>query len=272
MSVSIFSAPEVTGILDFMSNEQNNLIFGIHAVEMALKAGDQVKAIWLQKDAQNKRLLNLLLAIEKSQVALNRVSLQELDRICDERHQGVVASIHAVHLKSEKNLKVALKKWSDDQEIMPLILVLDCIEDPRNLGACLRSADAAGVTAVVFGKDNSASITPITHKTAAGAVEHLEIFQVTNLVRAIDAIKAAGVWVYGTALAADSQNIYQTDLTGPVAIVMGNEGKGLRHLVKQSCDHLIHIPMSGEVQSLNVSVATGVALFEVKRQRLSAVD
>jgi 23S rRNA (guanosine2251-2'-O)-methyltransferase len=239
-----------------------DLIFGIHAVENALKADQQVKQIWLQKDAQNKRLLNLLEQVEKSSVELSRVSLQELDKMCDDRHQGVVASIHAVHLKSEKDLKAGLKKWDN-----PLILVLDCIEDPRNLGACLRSADAAGVTAVVFAKDKSASITPITHKTAAGAVEHLDIFQVTNLVRAIEAIKEAGVWVYGTALEEDSQNIYQTKLTGPVAIVLGNEGKGLRHLVKQSCDHLIHIPMAGEVQSLNVSVATGVALFEVVRQR-----
>jgi len=243
------------------------LIFGIHAVENALKAGDQVKEIWLQKDAQNKRLLNFLIDIEKSDVPLNRVSLQALDRRCNDRHQGVVASIHAVHLKSEKDLKVSLKKWTDENSENPLILVLDCIEDPRNLGACLRSADAAGVTAVVFGKDKSASITPITHKTAAGAVEHLDLFQVTNLVRAIDAIKAAGVWVYGAALDQDSMNIYQTDLTGPVAIVLGNEGKGLRHLVKESCDHLVHIPMVGEVQSLNVSVATGVALFEVVRQR-----
>jgi 23S rRNA (guanosine2251-2'-O)-methyltransferase len=240
----------------------SNVIFGIHAVEMALKAGDQVQEIWLQKDAQNKRLLNLLGVIEKTTVPLNRVSLQALDKLCADRHQGVVAIIHAVRLKSEKELKQQLKNWEN-----PLLMVLDCIEDPRNLGACLRSADAAGVTAVVFSKDKSASITPITHKTAAGAVEHLEIFQVTNLVRAIEAIKAAGVWVYGTALDEKSQNIYQTDLTGPIAIVMGNEGKGLRHLVKQSCDHLIHIPMAGEVQSLNVSVATGVTLFEVIRQR-----
>ena len=195
---------------------------------------------------------------------LNRFSLQELDRLCSERHQGVVASIQSVQLKSEKDLKLRLEQWHS-----PLILVLDCIEDPRNLGACLRSANAAGVTAVVFAKDKAASITPITHKTAAGAVEHLEIFQVTNLVRVIDTIKAAGVWVYGTALEVGSQNIYQTDLTGPIAIVMGNEGKGLRHLVKQSCDHLIHIPMAGEVQSLNVSVATGITLFEVVRQRTS---
>ncbi len=245
-----------------MNDPQDNLIFGIHAVEMALKAGDQVKTVWLQKDAQNKRLLKLQGAIEKNRLPMQRVSLQELDRMCGDRHQGVVASIHAAKLKSEKELKQALAEWQN-----PLILVLDCIEDPRNLGACLRSADAAGVTAVVFSKDKSASITPITHKTAAGAVEHLALFQVTNLVRAIEAIKAAGVWVYGTALDADSQDIYQTDLTGAVAIVMGNEGKGLRHLVKQSCDHLIHLPMAGEVQSLNVSVATGITLFEVLRQR-----
>lgn len=238
------------------------LIFGIHAVENALKASDQVKTIWLQKDAQNNRLLRLLQEVEQNSVELNRVSLQELDKLCDDRHQGVVASIHDVHLKSEKDLKVSVQKWDN-----PLILILDCIEDPRNLGACLRSADAAGVTAVIFGKDKSASITPITHKTAAGAVEHLEIFQVTNLVRAIDTIKAAGVWVYGTALDSNSTSIYQTDLKGPIAIVVGNEGKGVRHLVKETCDHLVHIPMAGEVQSLNVSVATGVTLFEVVRQR-----
>ncbi|MCX7552748.1 23S rRNA (guanosine(2251)-2'-O)-methyltransferase RlmB [Marinicella sp. S1101] len=240
---------------------ENKLIFGIHAIEMAIKAGE-VKTVWLQKDAQNKRLLKLLALVEKAGVTLNRLSLQELDRLCDERHQGVVASINAVQLKTEKELKLALQQWDN-----PLILILDCIEDPRNLGACLRSADAAGVTAVVFSKDKSASITPITHKTAAGAVEHLEIFQVTNLARAIEAIKAAGVWVYGTALSDDSVSIYDTKFSGAVAVVMGNEGKGLRHLVKQSCDHLVHIPMAGEVQSLNVSVATGVALFEVIRQR-----
>ena len=240
----------------------SELIFGIHAVELALKKGDQVQEVWLQKDAQNKRLLKLLQAVEQSRVNLNRVSLQDLDRLCADRHQGVVASIQAVQLLSEKDLKVRLEQWQN-----PMILVLDCIEDPRNLGACLRSADAAGVTAVVFSKDKSASITPITHKTAAGAVEHLEIFQVTNLARAIETIKTAGVWGYGTALETDSKSIYQTDLSGPIAIVMGNEGKGLRHLVKQSCDHLVHIPMAGEVQSLNVSVATGVTLFEVVRQR-----
>jgi len=131
------------------------LIFGIHAVENALKAGNQVKIVWLQKDAQNKRLLNLLTQLEKSQVGLNRVSLQELDELCNERHQGVVASIHTLHLKSEQDLKARLNKWTNSNHFSPLILVLDCIEDPRNLGACLRSADAAGVTAVVFSKDKS---------------------------------------------------------------------------------------------------------------------
>ena len=198
------------------------IIFGIHAIENALKVSGQVKCVWLQKETQNKRLLRLLNELEKSDVELRRVSLHELDKLCDDRHQGVVASIQTIHLKSEKDLKSKLKIWTDEEHEAPLILVLDCIEDPRNLGACLRSADAAGVTAVVFSKDKSASITAITHKTAAGAVEHLEIFQVTNLVRAIDAIKAAGIWVYGTSLEADSHNIYQTDLQGSVADVVGN--------------------------------------------------
>ncbi|WP_223787349.1 23S rRNA (guanosine(2251)-2'-O)-methyltransferase RlmB [Marinicella meishanensis] len=244
-----------------MSAETGRLIFGIHATELALKAGE-VQEVWIQQDSRNQRLLRLRQQLEQSGVTCHAVTTKELDRLCAERHQGVVARIQNLTLKTEKQLKARLAEWQD-----PLLLVLDCIEDPRNLGACLRSADAAGVTAVVFSKDKAASITAVTHKTAAGAVEHLEIFQVTNLVRAIEAIKAAGVWVYGTALEADSRNLYRSDLTGPVAIVMGNEGKGLRHLVKQSCDHLIHIPMQGEVQSLNVAVATGVTLFEVLRQR-----
>lgn len=244
-----------------MTESAGPLIFGIHAIEMALKAGE-VKLVMMQQDSRNQRLLRLQQMIERDGVPCQRVSLKELDRMCAERHQGVVAHIQSVSLKTEKQLKAQLVKWQD-----PLLLVLDCIEDPRNLGACLRSANAAGVNAVIFSKDKAASITAVTHKTAAGAVEHLDLYQVTNLVRAIEAIKAAGIWVYGTALEDGSQSLYETDFSGPVALVMGNEGKGLRHLVKQSCDHLVHIPMQGDVQSLNVAVATGVALFEVVRQR-----
>lgn len=238
-----------------------NLIFGIHAVENACKAG-QINTVWIQKDSKNKRLLKLKALLEKEGVSCLEVPAGELDKRCDERHQGVVAEVNHLQIHGEKQLKAQLPHWQE-----PFFLVLDQIEDPRNLGACLRSADAAGVTAVIMTKNNSAPITAVTRKTAAGAVEHVPLYQVSNLARTLETLKQAGVWIYGTDCSEFSQDLYQTDLGGALAIVMGNEGKGLRHLVKQSCDHLIHIPMAGEVQSLNVSVATGITLFEVVRQK-----
>lgn len=237
------------------------LIFGIHAVENALKSG-QVTEVWVLRESKNKRLNKLKHTLDNSQVNSHWVSALDLDKMCTEKHQGVVAKVSQLQIHGEKQLKEQLAHWED-----PLLLILDSIEDPRNLGACLRSADAAGVTAVVITKNQSAPITAVTRTTAAGAVDHLALFQVSNLARAMESIKQAGVWIYGTDCSENSQSIYQTDLTGAVAIVVGNEGKGMRHLVKEKCDHLIHIPMAGEVQSLNVSVATGVTLFEVVRQR-----
>lgn len=238
-----------------------NLIFGIHAVENACKGG-QLTTVWLQKDSKNKRLLKLKTLLEKAGVNCIDVAASELDKRCEERHQGVIAEVEALQIHGEKQLKAQLPHWEQ-----PFLLLLDQIEDPRNLGACLRSADAAGVTAVIMTKNQSAPVTAVTRKTAAGAVDHVPLYQVSNLARTMELLKEAGVWLYGTDCDEHSQNVFETDLSGAVAIVMGNEGKGLRHLVKQNCDHLIHIPMAGEVQSLNVSVATGIALFEVVRQR-----
>lgn len=240
------------------------LIFGIHAVENAVKSG-QVTEVWILRESKNKRLNKLKQLLDQSQLNAHWVSAADLDHMCDEKHQGVVAKVERLQVHGEKQLKDQLTHWEN-----PLLLILDNIEDPRNLGACLRSADAAGVTAVIMTKNQSAPITAITRTTAAGAVDHLALFQVSNLARVMETIKQAGVWIYGTDCSEHSQNLYQTDLSGAVAIVMGNEGKGMRHLVKEKCDHLIHIPMAGEVQSLNVSVATGVTLFEVVRQRLLA--
>ncbi len=239
----------------------DSLIFGIHAVENAVKSG-HVTEVWILRESKNQRLNKLKAQIEKAGISNNWLSPAELDKMCAEKHQGVLAKVEHLQIHGEKQLKEQLNNWEN-----PLLLILDNIEDPRNLGACLRSADAAGVTAVIMTKSQSAPITAITRTTAAGAVDHLNLFQVSNLARAIETIKQAGVWVYGTDCSERSESLYQTDLKGAVAIVMGNEGKGLRHLVKEKCDHLIHIPMAGEVQSLNVSVATGVTLFEVLRQR-----
>ena len=245
-------------------NNPNPWIFGIHAVESALKNHpEDVIQIVVVKNPSNKRLLRVIEWIRSQKLHIIYENIEFLDAQVSDRHQGIIAHIAKTNYNSEKQLKQDVTTW--DQ---PLILVLDNLEDPRNLGACLRSADAVGVTAVIMTKNKSAPITAITRKTAAGAVDHLAIYQVSNLARALEIIKEAGVWVYGTDCSEESNSIYQTDLKGSVAIVVGNEGKGLRHLVKQQCDHLIHIPMDGSVQSLNVSVATGISLFEAKRQRL----
>ena len=245
-------------------NNPNPWIFGIHAVESALKNHpEDVIQIVVVKNPSNKRLLRVIEWIRSQKLHITYENIEYLDAQVSDRHQGIIAHIAKTNYKSEKQLKQDVTTW--DQ---PLILVLDNLEDPRNLGACLRSADAVGVTAVIMTKNKSAPITAITRKTAAGAVDHLAIYQVSNLARALEIIKEAGVWVYGTDCSEESNSIYQTDLKGSVAIVVGNEGKGLRHLVKQQCDHLIHIPMDGSVQSLNVSVATGISLFEAKRQRI----
>jgi 23S rRNA (guanosine2251-2'-O)-methyltransferase len=144
--------------------------------------------------------------------------------------------------------------------------VLDGIQDPHNLGACLRTAEAAGVNLVVICKDRSAGITPVVRRAASGAAETLNIIQATNLARVLRALKKHGIWLTGTSDEA-SDSLYATDLTGPLALVMGNEGTGLRRLTMELCDYLVSIPMAGQVESLNVSVATGVCLYEISRQR-----
>ena len=154
----------------------------------------------------------------------------------------------------------------DSIEDTPLILVLDGIQDPHNLGACLRTADAAGVQLVVICKDRSAGITPVVRRAASGAAETLKVIQATNLARVLRTLKKRGIWLAGTSDEA-TDSLYATDLTGPLALVVGSEGSGLRRLTTDICDYLVRIPMAGQVESLNVSVATGVCLYEIRRQR-----
>ncbi|WP_455198376.1 23S rRNA (guanosine(2251)-2'-O)-methyltransferase RlmB, partial [Kaarinaea lacus] len=180
------------------------------------------------------------------------------------RHQGVVASAIAPRVLSESELDTLLDKLTDP----PFLLVLDGVTDPHNLGACLRSADAAGIQAVITTKDRSASLTPTAVKVASGAAQTVPFVQVTNLARCLRNLKDRGIWLAGLDGEAE-QSLYDTDLSGPLAIVMGAEGKGLRRLSREHCDYLARIPMAGTVESLNVSVATGVCLFEAHRQRLA---
>ena len=187
----------------------------------------------------------------------------DLDRLSgQQRHQGVIAGFTGSNLATESQLDAILDSISDT----PLILVLDGIQDPHNLGACLRTADAAGVHMVVICKDRSSGITPVVRRAASGAAETLAVIQATNLARVLRKLKNRGIWLAGTSDDA-SDSLYTADLTGPLALVMGSEGSGLRRLTGELCDYLVSIPMAGQVESLNVSVATGVCLYEINRQR-----
>jgi 23S rRNA (guanosine2251-2'-O)-methyltransferase len=185
----------------------------------------------------------------------------------DRHHQGARANKHAagagdIRIHDEADLAALL-----EGHVSPLVLVLDCVQDPHNLGACLRTADAAGVTLVVIPKDRSSPITDTVRRVACGGAESVPIVRVTNLARAMERLKELGIWLVGTADEA-KRFLFEVDLKGPIGIVMGAEGEGMRRLTAEKCDHLVKIPMSGQVECLNVSVATGVCLFEAVRQRL----
>jgi len=247
-----------------MNPSQEQLLIGIHAVTSALKtaAGD-VEWLRILSDSHNKRLLEIESRAHGSGVKVIKTQLSELDKLSgQQRHQGVIAGFKGSNLAPEGRLEAIL----DSIEGTPLILVLDGIQDPHNLGACLRTADAAGVNLVVICKDRSAGITPVVRRAASGAAETLTVIQATNLARVLRTMKKRGIWLAGTSDEA-TDSLYATDLTGPLALVMGNEGSGLRRLTGEICDYLVRIPMTGQVESLNVSVATGICLYEICRQR-----
>ena len=240
------------------------MLIGIHAVSSALKmAVADVAWLRLAADSKNKRLLEVESRAHGSGVKVIRCTTPELDKLCDQqRHQGVIAGFRASNLAAESRLDAIL----DAIDGAPLILVLDGVQDPHNLGACLRTAETAGVHLVVICKDRSSGITPVVRRAASGAAETLTVIQATNLARVLRQLKQRGIWLAGTTGEAD-ESLYSTDLTGPLALVMGSEGSGLRRLTAELCDYLVKIPMAGQVESLNVSVATGVCLFEINRQR-----
>jgi len=247
-----------------MKSSDEQLLIGIHAVSSALKAaaGD-VEWLRIVADSKNKRLVEVESRAHGSGVKVIKVKVSELDRLSDQqRHQGVIAGFKGSNIAAEGRLDAVL----DAIEGIPLILVLDGVQDPHNLGACLRTAEAAGVDLVIICKDHSAGITPVVRRAASGAAETLSVIQATNLARVLRTLKKRGIWLAGTSDVAN-ESLYATDLTGPLALVMGSEGSGLRHLTSELCDYLISIPMAGQVESLNVSVATGVCLYEINRQR-----
>ena len=241
-------------------------IFGFHSIESLLKTNpESIIKVLVQVNRKDKRANDLINMLTSQKITFSSTNRNDLDRIAKgEVHQGVISEVILPPLHSEESLL----KFISNNSSNPLILVLDSIQDPRNLGACLRSANAAGVDYVIINKDGSAPINALVHKTSAGAINSLKIFHVTNLSRTIKDMQKKGIWVIG--LDGDSKStIYDANLTDSTAIVMGTEGKGIRRLIKETCDQIVTIPMSGNIESLNVSVATGIALFESKRQRES---
>jgi len=244
------------------------LVYGIHAVSAALKKPKNVAEVIVSDEGRpNPRVAKILAQAQTGHVRVARIKKEELDKLSKgERHQGVVA-----------RLKEQAAVAAPTQDIVELIqalnrpaflLILDGVQDPHNLGACLRSADAAGVDAVIVPKDNAVGLTSVARKVACGAAENIPFYQVTNLARTMKELQELGVWIAGAAGEAE-QSVYQADLGGSIAIVMGAEESGMRRLTREHCDFLVKIPMSGSVESLNVSVATGICLFEAVRQRLA---
>ncbi|WP_372738155.1 23S rRNA (guanosine(2251)-2'-O)-methyltransferase RlmB [Neptunomonas sp.] len=242
---------------------QPELIFGFHAVKTTLKYdAARVQRVVVLKGREDERL-NQLLEELGDNIRVERIPRQKLDEMAQGGvHQGVIAACTPMESKVESFLYQLLDKLDE----APFLLVLDGVTDPHNLGACLRTADAAGVHAVIAPKDKSAPLNATVSKVACGAAEVIPYVQVTNLARTLQELQQRGIWITGTAGEAE-QMVYQANLTGPMALVMGAEGKGMRRLTREGCDFLIKIPMAGEVSSLNVSVATGVCLFEAVRQR-----
>ena len=242
-------------------------IYGFHSIEAQLRSNPEcIINVFVQTGRSDSRMSEMTSFLNTQKISFSKVDKNKLDRLTKgEPHQGIVAEVILPPLPGHEALIGFITKLSS----IPLILMLDSIQDPRNLGACLRCANAAAVDCVVVNKDGSAPINAVVHKTSAGAVNKLKIFQVTNLVRSIKSLQAQELWVIG--LDGDvTTSIYDINFTDPTVIVLGSEGTGLRLLIKKTCDQLATIPILGNVESLNVSVATGIALFEGRRQRQSS--
>ncbi len=251
----------------------NEIVFGIHAVQAVLKSSPQrLRELLVLQGRKDQRIQKITDAARSAGVTVRQADRKKLDQLCEAHagentnHQGVVAFVLPGKTFVENDLYQLIQKLRDENG-EPFILVLDGVTDPHNLGACMRTADAAGVHAVVIPKDNSASLNETARKVACGAGDAVPLIPVTNLARSLKKMQELGLWITGAAGEAE-ENFYSASLAGPRVIVMGAEGSGMRRLTRETCDMLVKIPMQGTVSSLNVSVATGIILFEVVRQRL----
>ncbi|HEY2623999.1 23S rRNA (guanosine(2251)-2'-O)-methyltransferase RlmB [Dyella sp. Tek66A03] len=239
-------------------------IVGINPVEGALSNdAARVSELLVEQGQRNARVQELAARAKSLNIPVHHRPREDLDKLAGEaRHQGVVARYEAPPMGSENDIDGLVEQAGQDA----LILVLDGVTDPHNLGACLRSAAAARATAVIVPKDRAVGLTPVVRRASAGGADRVPLIAVTNLARALRTLKDAGVWITGLAGDTDT-SIYSVDMKGPVALVLGSEGEGMRRLTRETCDFVAKIPMPGSMESLNVSVATGVVLFEALRQR-----
>ena len=249
-----------------MADNKRHFVYGLHAIAAIIeRAPERLLELWLTEGRDDQRIRNLRQNAEAVGLRVQAASADSLAKLVgDVAHQGAVAAVRPLKAWDDHDLLAALGNLTEE----PLLLVLDGVTDPHNLGACLRTADAAGAHAVVIPRDRAAPVDGVVRKVAAGAAEFVPVASVTNLARTLDLLKERAIWVVGADGEAP-QSIFESDLNRPLALVLGAEGGGMRRLTRERCDFLVRIPMAGRVASLNDSVATGVALFEARRQRLS---
>ena len=245
--------------------KKNEKIYGIHPVAEFIKTSpDRVINIWMQESI-NSGFKNIIYEVAKNNdLSIQKIKKDRLDKIIgNKNHQGIVIEIKRQNTQNFNNLEDIL---NDHKDSKPIYLILDSIQDPHNLGACIRTSVAAGVSAIVIPKDRAVQVNETVKKVACGAAESIPIVTVVNLVRTLKKMKEAGVWIIGTASDA-KESIYNFDLKAPIAIVIGGESVGIRHQVKKECDFIGSLPINEKIQSLNASVAAGIVLYEAVRQR-----
>jgi len=244
--------------------QNKKLIYGFHSIISVIRSNpSSIKELFLDESRNDGRMQQLIKAAEEREIKSHFYSQSRLDQLLPKtKHQGVIATV-SQQAKKFFTLEDIVEK---DHKADPIILILDGVEDPHNLGACFRVADAMGVSVIVTPKDNAVGINATVRNVACGATETVPFVTVTNLKRAIDYLKQNHFFIIGTEQETKN-SLYKADLKGPIAIIMGSEGNGMRRLTRESCDLLITIPMMGSVESLNVSVATGICLSEIQRQR-----
>lgn len=245
-----------------MTNQESELIGGKNPVVEALRSGRELNKIWIAEGLNKKSIGEILSLAKQSGIIVQAVPKQKLDGMLDVNHQGIIASVAAYAYAELDDLFAIARNRSED----PFFLILDELEDPHNLGSILRTADATGAHGIIIPKRRSVGLTGVVAKASTGAIEHIPVVRVNNLSQTVEELKKAGVWIAGTD-AKGSQDYRAMDATLPLAIVIGSEGKGMSRILKEKCDFLYHLPMVGQVTSLNASVAASLLMYEVLRKR-----